>query len=66
MYEILYYNGFNLYKLGKIHGSLTRAGKVKNLTKFVEKKSKKINKKGRKKYRKLSSKIKNFIKILLQ
>nr|BAS01418.1 ribosomal protein S30 [Lotharella vacuolata] len=52
--------------MGKIHGSLTRAGKVKNLTKFVRKGPKKIKKRGRKKYRKLSSRIKNFIRILLR
>jgi len=52
--------------MGKIHGSLTRAGKVKNLTKRIPKGPRKKNIKGRKKYRQILSKIKDYIKILLR
>jgi len=52
--------------MGKIHGSLTRAGKVKNLTKYIPKGPRKKNKKGRKKYRKILSKIKDYFRILVR
>jgi len=37
--------------MGKVHGSLTRAGKVKNQTKHVEKKNKTRKKVGRVSFR---------------
>lgn len=51
--------------MGKVHGSLTRAGKVKNQTKFIVPKQKKKSLSGRaklrKKYRKKLT-IKKFFK----
>ena len=42
---------FVLFTLGKVHGSLSRAGKVKGQTPKVEKKEKKKSKTGRAKRR---------------
>jgi len=43
--------------MGKVHGSLTRAGKVKNQTKFVAKSDTKVKNSGRAKYRKKMFKL---------
>ncbi|AIB10039.1 40S ribosomal protein S30 (nucleomorph) [Lotharella oceanica] len=50
--------------MGKIHGSLTRAGKVKNLTKYIPKGPRKKNVKGRKKYRQILSRIHDYLRML--
>ncbi|ABA27322.1 ribosomal protein S30 (nucleomorph) [Bigelowiella natans] len=43
--------------MGKVHGSLTRAGKVRNQTKFIAKSDKKVKNSGRARYRKKMYKL---------
>jgi len=50
--------------MGKVHGSLTRAGKVRNQTKFIEKSNKIKKKLGRSKFRNKLYKVISNIKKL--